>query len=40
MGRKNSAKRFSIYIKDKYRYDFQQYETMRSFGDSKMVKLE
>ena len=29
-----------VYIKNKYRYDFQQYETMRSFGDSKMVKLE
>ena len=33
MGRKNQTKEL-IYKANKYKYDFQQYETIRSFGES------
>ena len=33
MGRENEMKMFKIWSK-KYTYDFQQYETVRSFGES------
>ena len=34
MGKKNKRKDLKYKCKGKYKYDFQQYETMRYFGES------
>ena len=31
---KNGKKNLSVYRANKYKYDFQQYKTIRSFGES------